>query len=198
VRISGSPLLTKAYKKQCLKYFVDKEVTSDETIKKVDEKSIKKGVTSIETVKTVDGRSITINENGTCSISKNENIISYEIISYEKSKYGSDCDITFKIKNNTTFGTIHKARLSVHAIDDKGKKIDSGSQYYPFSNKKPLKIGQETNGKFNVDTKCKYIKKIIVTDLFPLYCNIRKLPEDVNCYELVKIESLTDIPIEKL
>ena len=50
VRISDSPLLTKAYIKQCLKYFDDKVVTSNETIKKIDEKSVKKDVTSIETV----------------------------------------------------------------------------------------------------------------------------------------------------
>ena len=88
--------------------------------------------------------------------------------------------------------------MSVHAKDDKGKKIKGGSQYYPFSNKKPLKIGQSTNGVFTVRTKCKYIKKIVVTDLYPLYCNIRNLPEEVKCYELVKVNSSSDIPLQKL
>ncbi|MAE07699.1 MAG: hypothetical protein CL661_02940 [Bacteroidetes bacterium] len=162
----------------------------------------KKDLKSQEVVKTVDGRLITISENGTCSISENKNNIYYEIKSYKKGElFPNKCEFLFKIENNTNYGTMYRAELSAHAINDKGEKISVGSglaKHGELTNIEPLKIGNSSVGVFLVDSKCKYIKKIEIDNLFPSYCEIRNLPEEVNCYNLVKIKNLTNINFEKL
>lgn len=104
------------------------------------------------------------------------------------------CELTYDITNNST-GTIHYLSVSIDGWDDRGTKLDellgaSFSNVNLFS-RTPISTGstvsfEQDNG---FKTPCEYLGSIQVTEVKPEYCNIRMLPEDINCFEIITVTS---------
>ena len=105
------------------------------------------------------------------------------------------CKLKYDITNNST-GTIYYLSVSVDGWDDRGTELDEGlgaslGNADGFFGRKPIAVGATLGFKqgSGFETKCDYMGKIKVMGIKPEYCNIRMLPEDVNCEEIVKVTS---------
>ena len=105
------------------------------------------------------------------------------------------CDFTYDITNNST-GTIYKLSVEIDGWDDRGTKVDEDvfgaalDNSYVFDSK-PIGLGSTLKFKqrFGFESPCKYMQKIKMTEITPQNCNIRMLPENVNCEKIVRIKS---------
>ena len=117
--------------------------------------------------------------------------------SKERQDYsGKDiCELQYSITNNS-FGTVYYLSVSVDGWDDRGDKLDevlssSFTNGGGFRGKTPIAVG--TSLDFTMDTgfksKCQYVAEVKVTGIKPEYCNIRMMPENASCEEIVKVKS---------
>ena len=104
------------------------------------------------------------------------------------------CELRYEITNNST-GTIHYLNIYVDGWDDRGDKLDellsAALENTKGLGRLPIPVG--STQKFEMDkgfkTKCKYMGRVKVTDVKPEYCNIRMLPENADCRDMIKIRS---------
>ena len=128
--------------------------------------------------------------------------VKVELISYEDLKDYDDnpyCEIEFTFTNNS-FGTIYEMDIETVSYDDRGDKLDD----YIFKNKiqafgdfwsseEEMKVGNSATSKsLSLDSRCQYIKDIYMTEVQDKNCNIRMLPENFNCLDLVIPSSKID------
>ena len=105
------------------------------------------------------------------------------------------CELKYDITNNST-GTIYYLSVSVDGWDDRGTELDevlgaSLGNAAGFAGRKPIAVGATLGFKQDsgFKTNCDYMGKIKVMGIKPEYCNVRMLPEDVNCEDIVKVTS---------
>jgi len=125
-----------------------------------------------------------------------------ELISYEDKKDYEEkpyCEMEFTFTNNS-FGTLYQMNIETESFDDRGDKLDD----YAFNSKikafgdfwsmeEEIKIGNSATSKsLSLKTKCQYVKDIYMTEVKDKYCNIRMLPEEINCLDLVVPNSKID------
>lgn len=105
------------------------------------------------------------------------------------------CELAYDITNNST-GTIYYLRVSIDAWDDRGDKYDemlvsSLDNGGGFRGRTPIPVG--STAKFKMDNgfkgRCEYLQKVAVTEIKPEYCNIRMLPEEADCRNIVAVTS---------
>ena len=106
----------------------------------------------------------------------------------------STCDLEYSITNNS-MGTVHYFSVNLDAWDDRGEKIDevlgaSIDNSKGFS-RVPIAVGGTFRSKMTggFKAKCKYIGKVKFVEIKPEYCNIRMLPEDADCFKMLRIGS---------
>ena len=121
------------------------------------------------------------------------------LISYEdktSSDNTSTCELEFAFTNNS-YGTLHELKIATESYDDREEKIDDYAfELYInafggfFNDLEEIKVGNSATSKsLHLKSKCKYIEKIYLTKVDNKYCNIRMLPENINCLDLVNIRS---------
>jgi|TARA_B100001971_G_C18196736_1_gene541956 hypothetical protein len=128
--------------------------------------------------------------------------INVELISYEDKKdfEGKDtCELEFTFTNNA-WGTIYGLSINTESYDDRESKIDGNlfSQTITpfaiiFGDVTSIKKGNTATAKsLNVDSKCKYIEIVYMTKVKQENCNIRMMPEEANCLDIVTASSKID------
>jgi hypothetical protein len=104
------------------------------------------------------------------------------------------CELRYDITNNST-GTLYYLTVGIDGWDDRGEKLDeiisaslSNSQKF---GQKEVAVGSTVSFEAEMGFKvsCKYLAKIRVDDVKPEFCNIRMLPENANCSEIVSVSS---------
>jgi len=125
-----------------------------------------------------------------------------ELISYEDKKDYEEkpyCEMEFTFTNNS-FGTLYEMNIETESFDDRGDKLDD----YGFNSKikafgdfwsmeEEMKLGNSATSKsLSLKTKCQYVQDIYITEVKDKYCNIRMLPEETNCLDLVVPNSKID------
>ena len=133
--------------------------------------------------------------------SKNINV---ELISYEekedileKGKYNCQLEFTF---TNNSWGTMYALKINTDSFDDRDDKMDDyafGKYINPFagifSDVSKIEIGNSATSKsLHLKGKCKYIAVINMTEVKPNHCNIRMMPEDGNCLDIITASSKID------
>ena len=124
-------------------------------------------------------------------------LISYEDLKdYEEKPY---CELEFTFTNNS-YGTIYEMDIETESFDDRGDKLDD----YAFKSKiqafgdfwsmeEEIKVGNSATSKsLSLKTKCQYVQDIYMTEVKNKNCNIRMLPEDADCLDLVQASSKID------
>ena len=130
--------------------------------------------------------------------------ITIELLSYEQKTNSYDdtpyCALSYSITNNS-WGTLYKIRVKTEAFDDRDTKLDDyglgGNILNPFSgwfdDQKFISVGdmkQVTNLEFG--GQCKYMGTINALEVKPEDCNIRMMPEDGNCLDILDLKSKID------
>ena len=87
----------------------------------------------------------------------------------------SQCNLTLDITNNS-YGTIYWLDVEVDVIDDRGEKVKVVGKTVSFKSDMTLQ------------TQCKFIDKYNFIKVKPKNCNIRMLPENINCFDLLKFK----------
>ena len=113
------------------------------------------------------------------------------------------CELQYDITNNST-GTIYFLDVSIDGWDDRGTELDEilvakFSNGSGWSGRTPIALGASVRFTSGAEfkTKCDYLGRIKVKDIKPEYCNIRMLPEDVDCNDIVKVTSeLENVALE--
>jgi len=145
------------------------------------------------------------------SASTNEDIsnvnapsITIELLSYEQKTSSYDdkpyCTLSYSITNNS-WGTLYGIRVKTEAFDDRDTKLDDyglgGNVLNPFSgwfdDQKFIRVGdmkQVSNLEYG--GKCKYMGAINVLEVKPSDCNIRMMPEDGSCFDILNLKSKID------
>jgi len=130
--------------------------------------------------------------------------ITIELLSYEQKTNSYDdtpyCALSYSITNNS-WGTLYGIRVKTEAFDDRDTKLDDyglgGNILNPFSgwfdDQKFISIGdmkQVTNLEFG--GQCKYMGLINALEVKAEDCNIRMMPEGVNCLDILELKSKID------
>ena len=104
----------------------------------------------------------------------------------------SQCNLTLDITNNS-YGTIYWLDVEVDVIDDRGEKVkvvgfDNTIGNSSIIDRKPIPLGKTVSFKsdMTLQTQCKFIRNFKFTKVKPKFCNIRMLPEKVDCLNLIK------------
>tara|TARA_B100000287_G_scaffold395971_1_gene411253 strand:- start:347 stop:835 length:489 start_codon:yes stop_codon:yes gene_type:complete len=133
--------------------------------------------------------------------SKNINV---ELISYEekedilqKGKYNCQLEFTF---TNNSWGTMYGLKVDTESYDDRDDKMSeyAFAKYIdPFAGmfSKIDKIGlgnNATSKSLHLKGKCKYVSVIKMKQVKPNHCNIRQMPEDANCLDIITASSKID------
>tara|TARA_Y100001936_G_C15755226_1_gene498220 strand:- start:143 stop:622 length:480 start_codon:yes stop_codon:yes gene_type:complete len=133
--------------------------------------------------------------------SANSKNINIELISYkEKESSGKyNCLLEFTFTNNS-WGTMYGLKVDTEAFDDREDKMSDyafAKYINPFAGifSKIDKIGlgnSATSKSLHLKGKCKYISVIIMKEVKPEHCNIRQMPEDANCLDIITASSKID------
>lgn len=104
------------------------------------------------------------------------------------------CELDYDVTNIST-GTIYYILANIDGWDDRGESLEKmfGSSLGNVRGMTPMPIPLGTTQSFDgggqFETRCAYLKEIQFTGVNPAYCNIRMLPEDVNCTDIVNLTS---------
>lgn len=107
------------------------------------------------------------------------------------------CKIEFSLNNQST-GSIYSISVRVDVWDDRGDQMEpqlgslvlSTDEFWSGSDivipqGETVNILQQRGAK----GRCKYLSEVAVTGVDPKNCNIRNLPEEANCLEMVRLTS---------
>ena len=107
------------------------------------------------------------------------------------------CNLEFSLSNQST-GSIYYVRVKIDVWDDRGDQMEpqfgaiylSTNEYFSGSDfviprGETVNILQEWGPK----GRCKYVAEVAIAGVDPKYCNIRNLPEEANCLEMVRLTS---------
>ena len=125
--------------------------------------------------------------------------ISLELIAYEDKKDFQEkdtCELEFTFTNNA-WGTIYALGIDTESYDDRESKIDGNmfsQKITPFAiifgDVTSIRKGNTATAKsLTLDSKCKYIETIYMTKVEQKNCNIRMMPEDANCLDIITASS---------
>ena len=125
--------------------------------------------------------------------------ISLELIAYEDKKDFQEkdtCELEFTFTNNA-WGTIYDLGIDTESYDDRESKIDGNlfsQKITPFAiifgDVTSIRKGNTATAKsLTLDSKCKYIETIYMTKVEQKNCNIRMMPEDANCLDIIAASS---------
>ena len=128
--------------------------------------------------------------------------INIELISYEDKKDFQEkdaCELEFTFTNNA-WGTIYGLSIDTESYDDRESKIDGNmftQKITPFAiifgDVTSIKKGNTATAKsLTLDSKCKYIEIVYMTKVKPQNCNIRMMPEEANCLDIITASSKID------
>jgi len=130
--------------------------------------------------------------------------ISIELLSYEQKIGAYDdkpyCSISYNLVNNS-WGTLYGIRLITEAFDDRETKLDDyglgGNVINPFGSLFDNQIlvakgdmKQISNLEF--EGTCKYMGAVYALEVPPEDCNIRMMPEDGSCFDILNLKSKID------
>ncbi len=152
-----------------------------------------------ETIRLNDNRIIQLNEDGTYEFVEATEGINFTLtrIQDEESFMNEPiCNVYFDVTNNS-YGTVYWISMNVNAYDDRGDKIEGFASMVldidPFENTfaDDLKIskGGTTSAVMKLKGRCEYLATIEAIKVSNKYCNMRNLPEGVDCFDLVSVES---------
>lgn len=103
------------------------------------------------------------------------------------------CDLEFNLTNNS-FGTLYKILIRVDGWDDRGEKYDEllgftmDNSTGGWGDKIPVSKGATQSFKGgSFKGSCKWLDKIEIGKLDNDDCNIRMMPEDVTCNDILKV-----------
>ena len=125
--------------------------------------------------------------------------ISVELIAYEDKKDFQEkdtCELEFTFTNNA-WGTIYDLGIDTESYDDRESKIVGNmfsQKITPFAiifgDVTSIRKGNTATAKsLTLDSKCKYIETIYMTKVEQKNCNIRMMPEDANCLDIITASS---------
>jgi len=128
--------------------------------------------------------------------------INIELISYEDKKDFQEkdaCELEFTFTNNA-WGTIYGLSIDTESYDDRESKIDGNmftQKITPFAiifgDVTSIKKGNTATAKsLTLDSKCKYIEIVYMTKVKQENCNIRMMPEEANCLDIITASSKID------
>ncbi len=128
--------------------------------------------------------------------------INIELISYEDKKDFQEkdaCELEFTFTNNA-WGTIYGLSIDTESYDDRESKIDGNmftQKITPFAiifgDITSIKKGNTATAKsLTLDSKCKYKEIVYMTKVKPQNCNIRMMPEEANCLDIITASSKID------
>ena len=128
--------------------------------------------------------------------------INVELIDYEDKKDFQEkdtCELEFSFTNNA-WGTIYALGIDTESYDDRESKIDGNifsQKITPFAiifgDITSIRKGNTATAKsLTLDSKCKYIETIYMTKVEQKNCNIRMMPEDANCLDIIVASSKID------
>ena len=129
--------------------------------------------------------------------------IDVKLISYEDKKDIFDdtptCEMEFTVTNNS-WGTMYGLSIATESFDDRGDKLENyalGGSINAFgglfSDTVVILLGKSSTSKsLHVKSKCQYVAEIFMTKVKPRNCNIRMMPEDGNCLEIINSSSDID------
>jgi hypothetical protein len=123
--------------------------------------------------------------------------ISVDLLSYEQKD--DHCALTYSILNNS-WGTIYGLRITTEAFDDRDTKLDEylfGSSINPFAGwwdeLVSIPLGSQTTGSdLKYEGQCKYIGTINLLGVDSSDCNIRMMPEQARCFDIIEFNSKID------
>tara|TARA_B100001964_G_scaffold239782_1_gene308096 strand:- start:62 stop:550 length:489 start_codon:yes stop_codon:yes gene_type:complete len=113
------------------------------------------------------------------------------------------CSFQFEYTNNS-WGTIYNMPMHVVTYNDRDEQVEETlitnkigpNGIYTFESskiKEPLLVGSKTkNWTYTVISKCEYVRKIIITEPRTEDCNIRMMPEEATCKDIIKTTSDID------
>jgi len=125
--------------------------------------------------------------------------INLELIAYEDKKDFQEkdtCELEFTFTNNA-WGTIYDLGIDTESYDDRESKIDGNifsQKITPFAiifgDVTSIRKGNTATAKsLTLDSKCKYIETIYMTKVEQKNCNVRMMPEDANCLDIITASS---------
>lgn len=128
--------------------------------------------------------------------------INVELIAYEDKKDFQEkdtCELEFSFTNNA-WGTIYALGIDTESYDDRESKLDGNmfaQKITPFAmifgDVTSIRKGNTATAKsLTLDTKCKYVSIIHMTKVKQKNCNIRMMPEDANCLDIIMASSKID------
>ena len=123
--------------------------------------------------------------------------ITVKLLSYQQDS--DHCDLIYSISNNS-WGTMKGLFITTEAFDDRGVKIDSyawGEYMDPFGVYfNPLisipKGGIAKSDDLMYEGQCKYIRTINVLEVKDKWCNIKMMPDEAICYDIIDFKSNID------
>jgi len=123
--------------------------------------------------------------------------ITVDLLSYEQED--DHCALTYSILNNS-WGTMYGIRISTEAYDDRDTKLDDylfGGTINPFAGwwdeLVSIPLGSQTTGSdLKYKGTCKYMGTINALKVDSSDCNIRMMPEQARCFDIIKFNSKID------
>ena len=120
--------------------------------------------------------------------------ITVKLLSYQQDS--SHCNLTYSISNNS-WGSIRGLFIRTEAFDDRGVEIDGyamGDYISPFDAYFDPLISIPVGGIAKSDDlmykgKCKYIEIINVLEVDEKNCNIRMMPDEATCSNIMVYKS---------
>jgi hypothetical protein len=128
--------------------------------------------------------------------------INVELIAYEDKKDFQEkdtCELEFSFTNNA-WGTIYALGIDTESYDDRESKLDGNmfaQKITPFAiifgDVTSIRKGNTATAKsLTLGTKCKYVSIIHMTKVKQENCNIRMMPEEANCLDIITASSKID------
>lgn len=103
------------------------------------------------------------------------------------------CDLEFNLTNNS-FGTLYEISIPIDGWDDRGEKFDELLAFTMknsnggWGDKTPVAKSATVSFKGgSFKGSCKWLDKIKIGKLDNDDCNIRMMPEEVNCDDILKV-----------
>ena len=138
------------------------------------------------------------------SFAQDKPSISIELLSYEQKINSFDetpyCEISYIITNNS-WGTLYGIRIETEAYDDRGTKLDGhglgGKFIDPFSGWFDTQVlirkgDMKQLNNLEYSGQCKYLQVINAIEAAPEDCNVRMMPEEGSCYDILSLRSNID------
>lgn len=158
--------------------------------------------TASETIRLNDNRIIQLNEDGTYEFVEATEGIKFTLTRLQDEQSFDNqpiCSVSFDVTNDS-YGTLYWIALNVNAYDDRGDNLGGYASMVldidPFENTfaDDMKIskGGTASATMKLDGRCEYLETIEAFKVANKYCNMRNLPEGVNCFDLVSVESAVD------